>query len=103
MGQESREAGQELEGEHGRTPEQLREEIERTREELGDTVAALAQKTDVKAQARHAVDEAKATAAGKVSVIKESVPSGLARWHRGALIGVVGLGVAVFLGRGLRR
>jgi hypothetical protein len=35
-----------------KTPEQIRAEIEVTREELGDTVEALAEKTDVKAQAK---------------------------------------------------
>jgi hypothetical protein len=33
-------------------PDQLREEIEETRQELGDTVEALAGKADVKAQAQ---------------------------------------------------
>ena len=36
---------------------QLRAEIERTRRELGDTVAALAEKTDVKARAKEKVSE----------------------------------------------
>jgi Protein of unknown function (DUF3618) len=35
-----------------KSPEQIREEIEGTREELGDTVAAVAAKTDVKQQAQ---------------------------------------------------
>ena len=35
-----------------RKPEQIRDEIEDTREELGDTVAALAKKSDIRAQAR---------------------------------------------------
>jgi ElaB/YqjD/DUF883 family membrane-anchored ribosome-binding protein len=38
-------------------PEQLRADIERTRQDLGDTVAALAEKTDVKARARDKVAE----------------------------------------------
>jgi len=40
-------------------PAQLREDIERTRQDLGDTVAALAEKTDVKARAREKVSEVK--------------------------------------------
>ena len=36
-------------------PEQLRQDIERTREQLGETVEALVAKTDVKAQARERV------------------------------------------------
>jgi hypothetical protein len=34
------------------TPEEIRQEIERTRRELGETVDALSQKADVKEQAR---------------------------------------------------
>jgi ElaB/YqjD/DUF883 family membrane-anchored ribosome-binding protein len=46
-------------------PEQLRAEIEDTRRELGETVAALSAKTDVKAQAHHKVDEVKAAVGEK--------------------------------------
>jgi hypothetical protein len=42
-----------------RTPEEIREDIERTRGDLGDTVEALAAKTDVKGQAKQRVDEIK--------------------------------------------
>jgi uncharacterized protein YPO0396 len=42
-------------------PQELREEIEQTREELGDTVEALAAKTDVKAQAKRKVRATKAS------------------------------------------
>ena len=38
-------------------PAQLRADIERTREDLGDTVAAIAEKTDVKARAKEKVAE----------------------------------------------
>ena len=41
-------------------PEQIEREIERTREQLGDTVEALARKTDVKAQAKEKLEETKA-------------------------------------------
>ncbi len=44
-----------------REPEAIQHEIEQTREELGDTVAALAQKTDVKAQAKQKLDDTKAS------------------------------------------
>jgi ElaB/YqjD/DUF883 family membrane-anchored ribosome-binding protein len=40
-------------------PAQLRDDIERTRQDLGDTVAALAEKTDVKARAKEKVSEVK--------------------------------------------
>ena len=43
-------------------PEVLREEIAQTREELGDTVAALSEKSDVKAQASAKAEELKAKA-----------------------------------------
>jgi chromosome segregation ATPase len=46
-------------------PEQIREEIESTRQELGDTVAALSAKTDVKAQAKQKIDDTKAAVADK--------------------------------------
>jgi Protein of unknown function (DUF3618) len=39
------------------TPEELRREIERTRQELGDTVDALSHKADVKEQARQKKEE----------------------------------------------
>jgi ElaB/YqjD/DUF883 family membrane-anchored ribosome-binding protein len=48
-----------------RTPEQIEADIERTRRDLGDTVAAVAEKADVKAQAKSKVDEAKARLADK--------------------------------------
>jgi uncharacterized protein (TIGR03382 family) len=49
--------------EKARSPEEIRAEIEATREELGDTVAAVAEKTDVKKQAKARVEDAKAQAA----------------------------------------
>jgi Protein of unknown function (DUF3618) len=45
-----------------KTPAQIRAEIDETREELGDTVEALAEKTDVKAQAKAKVEDVKAKA-----------------------------------------
>jgi len=47
------------EGRPSNDPEQLREEIRKTREELGETVEALAYKADLKARAQHRVDERK--------------------------------------------
>jgi hypothetical protein len=35
-----------------RSPEEIRDDIEQTREELGDTAAAVAEKADVKKQAK---------------------------------------------------
>jgi ElaB/YqjD/DUF883 family membrane-anchored ribosome-binding protein len=45
-----------------RSPDEIREEIAQTRAEVGDTVAALAEKSDVKAQARQRIDGMKANA-----------------------------------------
>jgi uncharacterized protein DUF3618 len=57
-------------------PAQVRADIERTREELGDTVAALTEKTDVKGRAK-----------GKVAEVRQNVTdkgSGLADKARDA-------------------
>jgi len=48
-------------------PDALRREIAETREQLGDTVQALAAKVDVKAQARRKVAESKEQARQKVA------------------------------------
>jgi len=50
-----------------RSPEQIQAEIETAREELGETVAALAEKADVKAQAKKKVDETKVQVQEKVA------------------------------------
>jgi|1186.fasta_scaffold357766_2 ElaB/YqjD/DUF883 family membrane-anchored ribosome-binding protein len=42
-----------------RSPEEIRADIERTRAEVGDTVEALAAKTDVKSQAKRRMDDVK--------------------------------------------
>ena len=42
-----------------KSPDQIRAEIDATRGELGDTVEALAEKTDVKAQAKAKVEDVK--------------------------------------------
>jgi ElaB/YqjD/DUF883 family membrane-anchored ribosome-binding protein len=52
------------------TPEELRDDIERTRDQLGETVEALVAKTDVKARAQHKVADVKAGAAHKVADVK---------------------------------
>ncbi|MGH2891858.1 MAG: DUF3618 domain-containing protein [Solirubrobacteraceae bacterium] len=72
MGESQGPAGQEVDTERDRTPEEVRQDIERTRAELGDTVAELAAKTDIKGQAHRAVDNAKATVATKASEVRES-------------------------------
>jgi hypothetical protein len=66
MTPESRQAGT-------KEPDQIREEIEDTREELGDTVAALAAKSDVRAQARKKLEEASEIAKRKLSEVPETI------------------------------
>ncbi len=56
-----------------RTPEQIRADIEHTREELADTAAALAEKADVKARANEKVEETKAKLTAKVDDAKAKV------------------------------
>ena len=63
MGEDPRAAGSGVT--ESRDPEDIRREIETTREELGDTVAALAGKADVKAQAKQKIADAKAGVTGK--------------------------------------
>jgi len=72
MDEDQGQAGTELAGGDHRTPERVQQEIEQTRAELGDTVAALAEKADVKGQAKRAVSEAKQTVTGKVSDVKQT-------------------------------
>jgi Protein of unknown function (DUF3618) len=60
---------------HDTDPEQLRRQIEQTRLALGDTVARLAQKADVKAQAREKVDGLKATVTRKRHDVATTVES----------------------------
>jgi ElaB/YqjD/DUF883 family membrane-anchored ribosome-binding protein len=47
------------EGQDERSPEEIRADIEQTREDLGDTVEALAAKTDVKGQAKAKLESVK--------------------------------------------
>jgi ElaB/YqjD/DUF883 family membrane-anchored ribosome-binding protein len=59
--------------EPARTPDDIRKDIEHTREELADTAAALAEKADVKARAQEKVEETKARAHVKVDETKAKV------------------------------
>jgi Protein of unknown function (DUF3618) len=54
-----------------RSPEQIQAEIEATRAEMGETVAAVAEKADVKKQAKQKVEEIKEQASTKA----EQAPS----------------------------
>ena len=67
MGQDEGQARPAVEN---RDPDQIQEEIEQTRDELGNTVAATAEKVDVKKQAKAKVSDAKQTAAGKADAAR---------------------------------
>jgi ElaB/YqjD/DUF883 family membrane-anchored ribosome-binding protein len=56
-----------------RTPEEIRRDIEHTREELADTAAALVEKADVKARAHEKLDETKVRAHEKLDETKAKV------------------------------
>jgi ElaB/YqjD/DUF883 family membrane-anchored ribosome-binding protein len=58
--------------EEQRSPEEIREEIEETRKELGDTAAAVAQKADVKKQAKTKVGGVKEKASAKADSVKQT-------------------------------
>jgi len=61
--------------EETRSPEEIRADIEQTREEVGDTVEALAAKSDVKAQAREKVEEIKGNVRAKADEVKAKAQS----------------------------
>ncbi|GAA0461627.1 DUF3618 domain-containing protein [Streptomyces stramineus] len=61
------------------TPQELRERVEHTREELGRTVEALAAKADVKARAQEKKAEIKEQAADKAAQVAEQVRETAAR------------------------
>src|ERR1700710_2217796 len=76
MDEDPRAAGPQLGGalpngaDSERSPEAIRADIEQAREEVGDTVEALAAKTDVKAQARERVEEIKGNVRSKADEVK---------------------------------
>jgi len=54
----------------GRGPEEIQAEIKQTRGELGETVEALAEKADVKAQARARFDDVREQAKQRADQVK---------------------------------
>lgn len=58
--------------EEQRSPQEIREDIEETREQLGDTAAAVAQKTDVKQQAKAKASGVKEKASTTADSIKQT-------------------------------
>jgi ElaB/YqjD/DUF883 family membrane-anchored ribosome-binding protein len=65
-----------------RDPEQIEQEIEQTREELGDTVAAVSEKADVKKQAKAKASGAKKKATKTRDAAKQKASN--ARHEAGA-------------------
>ncbi len=55
-------------------PQQIEKEIEKTRDEMGDTVEAIASKADVKAQAKERMDAAKNDVQELGSKVKAAAP-----------------------------
>ncbi|MFE9928486.1 DUF3618 domain-containing protein [Streptomyces sp. NPDC005533] len=55
------------------TPEELREQVEHTRDELGQTIEALAAKADVKAQAKERTAAVKEQAAEKTALVADQI------------------------------
>jgi ElaB/YqjD/DUF883 family membrane-anchored ribosome-binding protein len=54
-------------------PEEIRREIVETREELGDTVEAIAEKTDVKTRAKKKADQTRETMKAKAREVQEKM------------------------------
>jgi ElaB/YqjD/DUF883 family membrane-anchored ribosome-binding protein len=60
-----------------KTADEIRDDIEQTRADLGDTVEALGAKSDVKGRAQAKVEDLKDTAHAKVEDVKaKATPSG---------------------------
>jgi ElaB/YqjD/DUF883 family membrane-anchored ribosome-binding protein len=70
-----------------REPDQIRADIEGTREQLGETVEALAEKADVKHQARLKVDETKGRFRHKAEDAKAKISSASPDQAKGAATG----------------
>ncbi|MEN3280238.1 MAG: hypothetical protein V7607_1378 [Solirubrobacteraceae bacterium] len=59
MGEDARAGGSQVTDAGPREPTEIREDIDSTRREMGDTVEALAEKTDVKSQVQKKVADVK--------------------------------------------
>jgi hypothetical protein len=75
MGEDQGQVGTPVEQQQ-KSPEELKREIEETREGLGDTAAALAEKTDVKTRAREKIGGVKQTVAEKKASFTSNSSSG---------------------------
>jgi hypothetical protein len=74
-------------GEPPRSAEELQGQIAQTRADLGDTVAALAEKTDVKARLRERVSAARARGALLLRSSGERVTTSVRRYPVAAAVG----------------
>jgi ElaB/YqjD/DUF883 family membrane-anchored ribosome-binding protein len=115
---QGQERTQQLSDDPDRAAAQLRTEIEDARTDLGDTVEALAAKTDVKARAHEKADELKAKVSGAMPSsgtggegggVASSASSGLTQartWARQNPVPTAALGAAIggfLIGRLTRR
>jgi hypothetical protein len=109
MDEATRKGSPKVNQEEQRSPEEIRDDIEGTREELGDTAAAIAGKTDAKGQAKAKVENVKQgvrqkkeefTAKAK-DAAPESVGSGASQVATTAQDNPVPLMVAAAFGAGL--
>ena len=97
MDETTRTSGPEVDGkQEQRSPDEIRADIEETREDLGDTVEALASKTDVKGQAKAKVESVKEKIGGatdgsvKDTATSNPVPTAaIAAFAGGLLVGIV--------------
>lgn len=60
----------------GQTEGELRDDIERTRQQLGETAEALAAKADVKARTKQKANQVREQAAARANKVKEQASSG---------------------------
>jgi predicted phage gp36 major capsid-like protein len=86
MGEEPGQVSASVENEQ-KTPEELRREIEATRRDLGDTAAALAEKTDIRARAKEKLDDVKRRIADKRQSLAQSGGGGEGTAGRAAAAG----------------
>lgn len=93
-------------GRGAKGPDELRREIERTRHELGDTVAELADKMDVKGRARARADDLRDRAGAMTVQMRSSAAhageAGM-RHRKPVMIAGAAVGAAVAAGVMMRR
>ena len=77
------------------TAQELEQEIERTREHLGDTIDELAGKADMKARARARAAEVKARAADVSGRVRQSKQVLQRRWPVAVAAGVLIAGAVI--------